>query len=428
MQIVHVNYDDGLTGGATIAARRIFRACGEAGLSGTFVCRRRSASDVESGSLVYPQSSWSGAWLRLKRRLTYFPLRCAGIDSVSVNWVRTGMARYVNSLGSDIVHLHWVKADTLSIEEIAELNAPVVWSLHDLWPCLGLDSYPSSHPASGMRKVIDQWMQRRKAAALSDRGVSFIAPSEWCANQARAMARFPLQGVGVIPYPIDTEAFRPRDRAEARRLLDIREDRFVVLFGANKGTQWPIKGFDRLVAAVRHLSPGLKAEMEIVVFGEEGSPQPFEGVATRFVGRVNDESSLTWLYSAADVFAFPSRQETFGQTKSEALACGLPVISFAETACGEGIEHETTGWVASEGNVADFAAGLTWGRELMNEPRLRHQASKTARQAVIDRYSMPAVAAQWARWYAQVAGSASLPTPAMTSAPASGSQRLRTVP
>ena len=47
----------------------------------------------------------------------------------------------------------------------------------------------------------------------------------------------------------------------------------------------------------------------------------------RFVG-VLDSERLARLYSAADVFVFPSRTDTFGLVMLEALACGTPVAAF----------------------------------------------------------------------------------------------------
>lgn len=47
-------------------------------------------------------------------------------------------------------------------------------------------------------------------------------------------------------------------------------------------------------------------------------------------------------------------------TKVEALLCGLPVIAFGRTACAEGIEHGVTGWIASNGDFAAYAGGLSY--------------------------------------------------------------------
>ena len=57
---------------------------------------------------------------------------------------------------------------------------------------------------------------------------------------------------------------------------------------------------------------------------------PETGPGVRFVpiGPVTDMSRLAKVYSAADLFVSPSKAETFGKTATEALACGVPVVSY----------------------------------------------------------------------------------------------------
>ena len=88
------------------------------------------------------------------------------------------------------------------------------------------------------------------------------------------------------------------------------------------GRRDPRKGFDLLVKALRNLQ-GRINNLELVIFGEL-APQSAEnyGFPTHYVGHLNDDLSLSLLYSAADVFALPSRQDNFPLTAMEALSCG----------------------------------------------------------------------------------------------------------
>ena len=65
------------------------------------------------------------------------------------------------------------------------------------------------------------------------------------------------------------------------------------------------------------------------------------------------------MYHDGDIFAFPSKTETQGMVKIEAMLCGLPVVAFDRTACPESIEHGVNGWVAADGDRKGFADGLT---------------------------------------------------------------------
>lgn len=402
MRIVHLNYDDGLTGGATIAARRIFQAGILAGYDGLFVCRKQTAAEGTFPSLQHPDTAIGRAGLFVRRKVAYAALRPFCRQLASVNWVRSGISAFLNRLEPDIVHLHWVKADTISIEEVRLIRAPIVWSLHDLWPCLGLEAYPSDVPLHGTTALVDGWVRRRKAKIFLRPGMFPVGPSEWCADQAKRSGVFGAARICAIPYPVDTETFSPRVKSEARSRLGISPGSYLIAFGANNGTRWQIKGFDRLAAAVALLDAPTRRRTEIVVFGESGAPRDLHGARLSFAGRISDPDSLAWLYSAADVFALPSRQETFGQTKSEALSCGTPVIAFGQTACGEGIDHAINGWVAQADDIADYANGLRWGYSVASEPARQALVQRAARDSAISRFSMQSVSNQWSTWYRAV--------------------------
>ena len=47
----------------------------------------------------------------------------------------------INSSDADIVHLHWVQGEMLSIKEISRIKKPLVWSFLDMWPFCGCEHY-----------------------------------------------------------------------------------------------------------------------------------------------------------------------------------------------------------------------------------------------------------------------------------------------
>ena len=83
-----------------------------------------------------------------------------------------------------------------------------------------------------------------------------------------------------------------------------------------------------------------------------------DGIEIHFLGSIVDQKILVSVYHSADIFLFPSIQETQGMTKVEAMLCGLPVIAFDRTACAEGIEQGVTGWVAADGDFEGFSKGM----------------------------------------------------------------------
>jgi glycosyltransferase involved in cell wall biosynthesis len=100
----------------------------------------------------------------------------------------------------------------------------------------------------------------------------------------------------------------------------------------------------------------------------------------------------------------PSRQETFGQTASEALACGCPVAAFAATGLLDVVEHLHCGYLAKPYDPQDLATGIEWlirsqegekNGTRLQEPTLRLAARKHA----VDHFSYPVIAQQYLTAY-----------------------------
>lgn len=407
MRIIHLNCDAGYSGGATIAAIRIFNEIKKIDNETQFVSRFGYKADIDT--VAFSKHKAHQYYFKKKRQVANGCMKLLCGKALPINIVNSGIASFINSLKPDVVHLHWVKADTISIEEIDRIEAPIVWSLHDLWPCLGTDSYPQNnwykegyHGCSGVAAWLDSWTWRRKLRAFKGKPIYPVGPSEWASQVAQESIIFQDHNVSCIPYPLDLNCFVPEVQAEARAKWGLEPKRYIVLFGANMGTQWSIKGFDRLVNALPYIDEQVKREMQIAVFGESAPPRTIHSVPVIFLGKTTSSDAMAKLYPVADLFAFPSRQETFGQTKIEALACGVPVAAFNETACAEGIIHGKTGWVAESDDYESFAQGLIWGWELKNNSKLRRESAILARESVKKRHDPGRVGASFYQLYQKI--------------------------
>ena len=120
--------------------------------------------------------------------------------------------------------------------------------------------------------------------------------------------------------------------------------------------------------------------IEIVVFGSSRPENPVDlGFLSHYLGYLSDNASLALAYSACDVFVAPSLKEAFGQTASEAMACGTPVVAFKETGLADIVDHQQNGYLANPFEVKDLSQGIAWVLgEQEQYPAVRQRAREKA--------------------------------------------------
>jgi len=281
----------------------------------------------------------------------------------------------INLSNADVVNLHWVNCETLSIEAIGRINKPVIWTLHDMWAFCGTEHYVKDKEDArfkfGYRKDncptenkgidIDRWVWSRKKRAWSN-PITIISPSNWlaeCAQQSMLMRDWPIY---VVPNPIDTNIYRPHEKGWCRDVLGLPKEVPLILFGAIGGSKDPRKGFDLLIDALNKLRESVHLrDAHCVIFGQ-GKPEmePPLGYPIHWMGHLHDDPTLALLYNAADVVVVPSRQENLPQSGTEAHACGTPVVAFNVTGLVDIVRHKETGFLAKPFDTSDLANGIIW--------------------------------------------------------------------
>lgn len=408
MRVLLVNTSE-LTGGAAVAASRLTAALHRIGVEAQLVVRDKQSDRSTTMRLPWRlRLRWSFLWERLciwvanglsKRGLWAVDIANAGVDITALPAFRE----------ADVIHLHWVNQGLLSMKQIAKIVAsgkPVVWTLHDLWPCTAIchhtlecdrfethchDCPQLCHPGA---KDLSWQVFERKMAAYGQGRLTFVGVSEWTAERARKSALVQGHDVCVIPNALPVEQFQCNDRHEARRELNLPEDAAVIAFGAARIDQ-PMKGFPRLLEALRRLAADAQGpKPHLLLFGAikdrsllDSIPVPYT-----YVGSVAGPAALSRLYSAADVITCTSDYETFGQTLAEAMACGCTPVSFDRGGQTDIIHHLEDGYLARYADIDDFVNGLRWALQAkLPAARLR--------ESVVKRFSEETVARQYARLY-----------------------------
>jgi glycosyltransferase involved in cell wall biosynthesis len=321
----------------------------------------------------------------------------------SANVLPSRWAATMERSGADVVNIHWVGAGTASIADIGRIRRPVVMTMHDMWSFCGSEHYaPDAADARwrvGYRRGnreprdrgldLDRWVWNRKRRRWKP--VSLISPSEWLADCAKASSLMVDWPIHVVPNPLDTSVFAPSDRGAARQALNLPRDTKLVLFGALGGVSDQRKGFDLLLDALTSLA-GREPVMGLVL-GQDGPPDPANlPLPIRWLGHIDDDSSVALAYNAADVVVVPSRQENLPQIGTEAQSTGTPVVAFDTTGLADVVVHKETGYLARPFSTEDLSTGIKWAIE--DEDRAL-RLGDAARQRAVRLWDQAVVARQY---------------------------------
>lgn len=330
----------------------------------------------------------------------------------SLNATPSLLLQKIKQFNADIINLHWVGWEYLKIEDLKKLEVPLVWTLQDMWPFTGgchysedCDRYTQSCGACPQLKTkreadLSRWVWQRKAKAWQDLNLTVVAPTHWIAHCARNSSLFQNFRVEVVPFCLNTEEWKPIVPNEARKSLGLPQDKQLVLFGALSATEDPRKGFQFLIPALQSLSQsGWQDKIELVVFGSSQPEKPIDlGFKTHYLGSLKNDG-LKQAYSAADVTIVPSIQESFGQTASEALACGTPVVAFNATGLKDIVEHRVSGYLVKPYEVGDLAGGIAW---ILEDATRHQQLCLNARQRAVTNFALDIQARQYVSLYREL--------------------------
>jgi glycosyltransferase involved in cell wall biosynthesis len=373
MKILIVNISD-IEGGASRAAYRLHKAL--------------LSQNIESKMLVAHKygDDFSVKGVNTSKKQKGLNLLRPTIDNLLVTRYkkRTGRAfspaligfseviEAINQEKADIVHLHWICAAMIKLEDLKKIEAPIVWSLHDMWAFTGGCHYDDNCgrylqecgacKVLGSQKENDLSRQiylRKKKVFSTIENMTIVGLSRWMYKSAKSSSLLKGKKHIQLPNPIDTTLFKPFDKEKSRELWSLPKNKKLVLFGAMGATSDPRKGYKELMEALNYLDGDSNIALVVLGSSKPKIAQNF-GFETYYMGRLHDDVSLITLYSAVDVVVVPSLQENLSNVIMESLSCGTPVVGFNIGGNGDMIDHQITGYLANAFDSKMLAEGIAW--------------------------------------------------------------------
>lgn len=248
------------------------------------------------------------------------------------------MIEQLESIRPDIIHLHNIHGHDCNLEMlfnyIKKSKMKLVCTFHDCWfftgycthfDMIGCEKWKNGCYDCPQYKEYSWFFDRsaklckRKKGLLEDIDLTVVTPSKWLADITKQsfLGNYEIQtinnGIDLSVFKHTKSVFKEKNKLCDKRIV------LGVSFGWNEK-----KGLDVFI----ELSKRLPEDYQIVLVGtNEKTDKLLPGNIISIHG-THDQKELAEIYTAADVFVNPTREENYPTVNMEAIACGTPVVTF----------------------------------------------------------------------------------------------------
>ena len=269
----------------------------------------------------------------------------------------------IKEINPDVIHLHNIHGYYINIEALFNYfkynNKKIVWTLHDCWSftghCAYFDYVDCNRWQHGCYKCPEQRVypislgldnsknnyRKKKALFTNVASMTLVTPSRWLKELVGKsfLSNYPIQ---VINNGVNLALFKTVDN-NLRAKYSI-GDKFVILGVAN--------GWNRRkgLKYFKQLNKYLNKDEVIILVGVNKFQKLCLSKKIISIKKTKDVNELIAIYSLANVFVNTTLEDNFPTTNIEALACGLPIVTFASGGSGEVID-DSVGYTVEKGNI-----------------------------------------------------------------------------
>lgn len=252
------------------------------------------------------------------------------------------LLRRIKKLNPSVIHLHNLHNTYINLPLLFDYckrhKVKVIWTLHDCWPFTGQCPYftiakcekwktgcydcpqINVYPSSCVDRTENMWnLKKNWFTGVKD--MTIVTPSQWLADLVGQsyLKEYPVK---VIHNGIDLSIFKPTE-SDFRKKYGIDKDRYILLGVA---FSWgKRKGLDVFVELSKKLDIG-KYKIILVGIDDEIEKELPESIIS--IHKTQDQRELAEIYTAADLFVNPTREENYPTVNMESIACGTPVLTF----------------------------------------------------------------------------------------------------
>lgn len=316
-----------------------------------------------------PNHFWWGS--RFEAKFHYYVGSIFGLNGSFSYFGTRSLIKHLKKFAPDIIHLHNLHGFCLNLpmlfNYIKKSGVKVIWTLHDCWAFTGhcpyfdmvgcekwkTGCYKCPQPKIYPKMYLDtsRVMYYKKKKWLSAlKSLTIVTPSQWLAERVK-QSFLSEYDIKVINNGIDISVFKPRE-SDFRKKYNIEEKYILLGVSFDWGKR---KGLDVFKTLAEKLDSN---RYQIVLVGTNDNIDAQLPSNIISIHRTYNQIELAEIYSAADLFINPTREDNYPTVNMEAIACGTPVITF-KTGGSPEIPDDLTGVVVDCDNIAGIEQEIT---------------------------------------------------------------------
>ncbi len=316
------------------------------------------------------------------------------------------LVKQLKKLNPDIVHLHNIHGYFINykilFDYIKNSNKKVVWTLHDCWAFTGHCAYfdmakcykwkTGCGKCPNLKKYPNSWFFDRSSSLYKTKKTVFsgvkdmtiVCPSNWLAELVKQsyLSDYPIQ---VINNGINLEDFKIVDNHTFDNVV-VRSKKIILGVASPFGER---KGYSDYIRLSKIID---KEKYQIVMCGvNEEQVKELESYDIVGITRTDSKQELAELYSLAYCFVNMTFEDNFPTVNIEALACGLPIITYNTGGSVEVITDDN-GIVVEQGDIEAVKMAIynlpEYDRQKIADNAIKKYSSEIMANAYINLYKM----------------------------------------
>lgn len=234
---------------------------------------------------------------------------------------------------------------------------------------------------------------------------AYIALSDYERNYLIETWQVSPEKITVIGGGVEPTRFEQADGADVRRRYGLNDYPLVAFIGQ----QGRSKGIDHLILSMKRVWQEIPETRLLIAGAPTNFTSYLQNLIRSQLSPVEQdhitclhnfaEDEKPGLFAACDVFAYPSRYESFGIAFIEAWAAGKPVVGCNAGAVPSVVSDGVDGILSPVNDPVSLSHALL---RLLKSPDLRHQLGQAGREKVLRRYTWEIVTARWREVYERV--------------------------